>query len=43
VLDALTHLVDKSLVVPEWRGRADRYGMLETLRQFAVESSVEAV
>ena len=37
VLDALTHLVDKSLVVPEWRGRADRYGMLETLRQFAVE------
>ena len=37
VLEQLTHLVDKSLVIPEWRGRAERYGMLETLRQFALE------
>lgn len=37
VLDLLTHLVDKSLVIPEWRGHGDRYGMLETLRQFALE------
>lgn len=37
VLGLLAHLVDKSLVIPEWRGRPDRYGMLETLRQFALE------
>ena len=37
VLDLMARLVDKSLVVPEWRGRLGRYGMLETLRQFALE------
>ncbi|MCU0508184.1 MAG: tetratricopeptide repeat protein [Anaerolineae bacterium] len=37
LLDLLTRLVDKSLVIPEWRGQPGRYGMLETLRQFAVE------
>jgi non-specific serine/threonine protein kinase len=37
LLDLLTRLVDKSLVIPEWRGQAGRYGMLETLRQFALE------
>jgi non-specific serine/threonine protein kinase len=37
VLDLLAHLVDKSLVVSGWRGHAGRYGMLETLRQFALE------
>ena len=37
VLELLTHLVDKSLVISDWRGREDRYGMLETLRQFALE------
>ena len=37
VLDLMARLVDKSLVVPEWRGRTGRYGMLETLRQFALE------
>lgn len=37
LLDLLTHLIDKSLVVPEWRGRPDRYGILETIRQFALE------
>ena len=35
VLDLMARLADKSLVVPEWRGRLGRYGMLETLRQFA--------
>ena len=37
VLDLMARLADKSLVVPEWRGRLGRYGMLETLRQFALE------
>ena len=37
VLDLMARLADKSLVVPEWRGRPGRYGMLETLRQFALE------
>ena len=37
VLELLTHLVDKSLVISDWRGREDRYGMLETVRQFALE------
>ena len=37
VLDLMARLADKSLVIPEWRGRAGRYGMLETLRQFALE------
>lgn len=35
VLDLLTHLVDKSLVVPEASG--ERYRMLETIRQYARE------
>jgi non-specific serine/threonine protein kinase len=42
LLDLMTRLVDKSLVVPEWRGRGDRYGMLETLRQFAAEQLEQA-
>jgi non-specific serine/threonine protein kinase len=38
VLDLLTHLIDKSLVVMERRGSGDaRYRMLETLRQFGLE------
>ena len=41
VLDLMARLVDKSLVVPEWRGRLGRYGMLETLRQFALEQLEE--
>ncbi|MBC8136738.1 MAG: tetratricopeptide repeat protein [Fibrella sp.] len=37
VLDLLTSLVDKSLVLTEEEGGATRYRMLETLRQYATE------
>jgi tetratricopeptide (TPR) repeat protein len=37
VLDLLTRLVDKSLVVYEQRHHAGRYRLLETIRQFARE------
>ena len=42
ILDHLAGLVDKSLVILEWRGDAGRYGMLETVRQYATERSVES-
>ncbi len=35
--DLLTNLVDKSLVIADVRGEAARYGMLETIRQYADE------
>ncbi|MBI3459366.1 tetratricopeptide repeat protein, partial [Candidatus Acetothermia bacterium] len=35
ILDLLTQLVDKSLVVAEERGEATRYRLLETVRQYA--------
>ena len=37
ILDLLTALVDKSLVLTLERGPAVRYGMLETIRQYAVQ------
>jgi predicted ATPase/DNA-binding CsgD family transcriptional regulator len=37
ILDLLASLVDKSLVAVEEHGRAARYRLLETLRQYAVE------
>jgi predicted ATPase/class 3 adenylate cyclase/DNA-binding CsgD family transcriptional regulator len=37
ILDLLTSLVDKSLVVAEDRGGAVRYRLLETVRQYALE------
>jgi predicted ATPase len=37
VLDLLTLLVDKSLVVAEHTGGATRYRLLETVRQYALE------
>jgi predicted ATPase/class 3 adenylate cyclase len=37
ILDGLTHLVDKSLVVVEEQGGSARYTMLETIRQYAAE------
>ncbi len=37
VLDLLTGLVDKSLVVPDELGTAPRYRLLETVRQYARE------
>jgi len=47
VLDLLTHLVDKSLVVMEGDGGGGRYRLLETIRQYArdrlLESGEEAV
>ncbi len=40
LLDLLFRLVDKSLVVLGWRGHAGRYGMLETMREYALERLV---
>lgn len=37
VLDALSHLVEKSLVLPDDKAAAPRYGMLETIRQYGLE------
>ena len=42
ILDLLTALVDKSLVLAEERGPAVRYGMLETIRQYAAERLAES-
>jgi non-specific serine/threonine protein kinase len=35
VLDLLTNLIDKSLVLTDARGAEERYGFLETVRQYA--------
>jgi serine/threonine-protein kinase PknK len=37
VLDLLSRLVDKSLVIAQDRGREVRFGMLETIREYALE------
>ena len=42
VLDQLTLLVDKSLVVAEHAGGATRYRLLETVRQYALEKLAES-
>src|SRR5271166_730717 len=42
VLDQLTLLVDKSLVVAENTGRRTRYRLLETVRQYALEKLGES-
>lgn len=42
VLDALTHLVDKSLVILDDLAVEPRYRMLETIRQYSREKLVEA-
>ncbi|CAA9531660.1 MAG: Cyclase homology domain / Predicted ATPase / Transcriptional regulator, LuxR family [uncultured Solirubrobacteraceae bacterium] len=42
VLDLLTALIDKSLVETEERAGEIRYGMLETIRQYAAEHLAEA-
>ena len=42
VLDLLTHLVDKSLVVAEEQDGETRYHLLETIRQYAREKLLEA-
>lgn len=42
VLDLLTQLVDKSLVVVDERGDEARHRLLETVRQYALEKLVEA-
>jgi len=41
ILDLLTHLVDKSLVVVENVGKESRYRRLETIRQYAREKLFE--
>jgi len=42
VLDLLTHLVDKSLVVLDEQAAEPRYRMLETMRQYAREKLLES-
>ena len=42
VLDLLTHLVDKSLVVVDGQSAELRYRMLETIRQYAREKLLDA-
>jgi non-specific serine/threonine protein kinase len=42
ILDLLTHLVDKSLVVVETHGGEARYRLLETVRQYGLEKLSEA-
>jgi predicted ATPase/class 3 adenylate cyclase/DNA-binding CsgD family transcriptional regulator len=42
VLDQLTLLVDKSLMVAEYAGRRTRYRLLETVRQYALEKLGES-
>ena len=42
ILDLLTSLVDKSLVVAEERPAAVRYRLLETVRQYALERLLDA-
>jgi predicted ATPase/class 3 adenylate cyclase len=42
VLDLLTNLVDKSLVIAETQGETARYRLLETVRQYARDRLVEA-
>ncbi len=42
LLDILTSLIDKSLVVVEMRGNTTRYSLLETVRQYAREKLTEA-
>lgn len=42
VLDLLSQLVDKSLVVKEEKGGTARYWLLETIRQYSLEKLTEA-
>lgn len=42
ILELLTHLIDKSLVVAESHDRSERYRYLETIRQYAQERLLEA-
>ena len=42
ILDLLTHLVDKSLIIVENAGRESRYRRLETIRQYAREKLFES-
>jgi predicted ATPase/class 3 adenylate cyclase/DNA-binding CsgD family transcriptional regulator len=42
VLDPLTHLVEKSLVVPDEQTTEPRYRLLETVRQYAREKLLDA-
>ena len=42
LLDLLTSLIDKSLIIVETRGNATRYKLLETVRQHAREKLLEA-
>jgi non-specific serine/threonine protein kinase len=41
-LPVLLRLIDKSLVVVEWRGRSQRYRLLETVREYADEKLIDS-
>jgi non-specific serine/threonine protein kinase len=41
-LPVLLRLIDKSLVVVEWRGRGQRYRLLETVREYADEKLIDS-
>jgi predicted ATPase len=41
-LSVLLRLIDKSLVVVEWRGRGQRYRLLETVREYADEKLIDS-
>jgi non-specific serine/threonine protein kinase len=43
VLDLLSHLVDKSLVIADSSAGEMRYHMLETTRQYALEKAIESI
>jgi predicted ATPase/DNA-binding NarL/FixJ family response regulator len=42
ILDVLSHLIEKSLVLAEEQDGTTRYRMLETIRQYALEKSLDA-
>ncbi len=42
IVDLLTQLVDKSLVIVEMHAREARYGMLETVRQYGIDRLEES-
>jgi non-specific serine/threonine protein kinase len=41
-LPVLLRLIDKSLVTVEWRGRGQRYRLLETVREYADEKLIDS-
>ena len=42
ILDTLTHLIEKSLVIVEEQGTTTRYSLLETIRQYALDKLLQS-